>query len=49
MRRKTTDEIFTEAMLRLGYVDVPIGYTPPRRKRKPKAQRRKTVRNGKAR
>lgn len=49
MKRKTTAEILTEAFLKDGYVELPIGYSPPRRKRKPKAQGRKTARNGKAR
>lgn len=49
MSRKTTQELFTEAMVRLGYVVRTLNGSLPPRKRKPKAQRRKTARNGKAR
>ncbi len=49
MKRKTTAELLTEVMLRLGYVDVPVGDAAPPRRRKPTARRRKTGSNGKAR
>lgn len=49
MRRKTTEELLVEAMVRLGHVARPVNFSLPPRKRKPKARRRATSRNGKAR
>ena len=49
MSRKTTQELFTEAMVRLGCVVRTLNGSPPPRKRKPMARRRATGRNGKAR
>ena len=49
MKCKTTAELLRDAFLRHGYVEVPIGYKPPKRRRRAAATKIKPGRNGKRR
>ena len=47
MKRKTTAELLRDAFLRDGYIEMPIGYKPPKRQRRATATKTKPGRNGK--